>query len=60
MPDVERGEPYDDFMARCIPIVKGEDKGQGYDPKHAAAKCNGIWEQSKKRSQVRESLDEGE
>jgi len=59
MPDIERGESYDNFMGRCIPIVKQEDKGQGYDPKHAVAKCNGIWEQGKKRTQVRKSLEKG-
>ena len=56
MPDVSPGESYNDFMNKCIPIVKKEDTGKGYDKDHAVAKCHGIWETAKKRTRIRRSL----
>ena len=46
MPEHREGETKREWMARCIPYVIKEE---GLKPKHAVAKCSGMWEQHKKR-----------
>ncbi len=43
MPSVKSGESKNDFISRCIPIVKGEGKTQ----KQAVGQCYGMWKHAK-------------
>ena len=47
MPTPKKGEKRSEFVSRCVSYVMHNEGIK--DPKHAVAKCNGIWEQSKKR-----------
>ena len=50
MPTPKPNETKKEFMKRCIPIVLKEPDTK--DSGHAWQKCNGIWEQSKKKKGV--------
>jgi len=52
MPTPNPNETRNHFVGRCIGVVKSEEPGIETD--HAIAKCHGIWEQHKKKSQSRE------
>lgn len=47
MPTPSRSETKAHYMARCVPYVMKEKGTQSNA--HAVAKCNGMWEQSRKR-----------
>lgn len=40
MPEPNKGETKEEYMPRCIRVVKGE----GLPQARAVAKCNGMWE----------------
>jgi len=46
MPKHIPGETKKKWMARCIPYVIKEE---GLAPKHAVAKCSGMWDQEQKK-----------
>ena len=48
MPTPRKGESREAFISRCVGYVR-EHEGIT-DSSHAAAKCNGIWEQHQKKS----------
>lgn len=48
MPNPKKGESKDKFISRCISYVMNNEGITDTD--HAYAKCNGIWNQSKKKS----------
>ena len=48
MPTPSRSETKSHYMARCVPYVMKEKGTKSND--HAVAKCNGMWEQSRKRT----------
>ena len=50
MPKPEAGEKKDEYIARCIPILKGE----GHEQDEAAAICYSMWEQNTEKN---ESID---
>lgn len=52
MPIPKPGEKRSDFVSRCVPFVIDEEKkkGKSIKPDHAAAKCHGIFDQSKKKA----------
>jgi hypothetical protein len=47
MPKPNPNESKKDFIARCVPYVMKNENVK--DSKYAVAKCNGIWEQHKKK-----------
>jgi len=47
MPKVRPKETYDSYIKRCIPYVMAEKPGISNIA--AFARCNGLWEEAKKR-----------
>jgi len=45
MPEPNKDETHDDFIARCIPVVI--EDGAAESPEQAVAVCNGIWDKAK-------------
>jgi hypothetical protein len=68
VPKPSPGEPHDDFIDRCIPIVI--DDGTAQSPEQAVAVCESIWRQEQsaavrsvlselRRGDARQDRDEG-
>ena len=55
MPYPKEGESKDAYISRCIPYVMHEDPDMKQD--HAAAKCYGMWDQSKKSESITDKID---
>jgi hypothetical protein len=53
MPTPKKGESRKKFVGRCVPYVM-QNEGVT-DASHAAAKCHGIFDQSKKISEAEEA-----
>lgn len=56
MPTPKKNERQEDFISRCIPIVKEEDPSLTNE--QAAGKCYGMWDQYKKNSKSQKLLSE--
>lgn len=52
MPEHREGETKKQWMARCIPYVI---KNEGLSPKHAVAKCSGMYEQHRKKAKAKQA-----
>jgi hypothetical protein len=55
MPTPKKGESKSKFISRCVSYLYHNEGITDTD--HAVAKCNGIWEQSKKKSLMEKAWD---